>query len=168
MTRRFALVLAGCVVAGAASAHITASPDTAKAGSYFTTNLQVPHGCGTSPTIALRIKMPDGVRDVKPQMKPGWQVEIVRKELAAAETDEHGNSVTEVVDEVDWRGGPLPNELFDTFGLLMKLPQKPGTVLYFPAVQECESGVHRWIEIPAPGQKWQDLEEPAPFVNLTP
>ena len=50
----------------------------------------------------------------------------------------------------------------------MKLPDKPGATLYFPTVQECQTGVHRWIEIPAAGQQWHDLAEPAPFVRLTP
>ena len=51
-----------------------------------------------------------------------------------------------------WRGGSLPDNLYDTFGLLMKLPDAAGKTLYFPVVQECEKGVHRWIEIPAAGQ----------------
>jgi uncharacterized protein YcnI len=69
---------------------------------------------------------------------------------------------------VAWRGGPLPDDLYDTFGLLMKLPDAPGKALYFPVVQECEKGVHRWIEIPAAGQNRDDLHEPAPQVRLKP
>ena len=155
-------------VAGAAAAHVTASPDQGKAGSYFVTSFTVPHGCAGAATVAVRIKLPDGVQDVKPQMKPGWTVEVVRRKLAEALHDSHGNTITEAVDEVDWRGGPLPDSLYETFGLLMKLPDRAGATLYFPTVQECQSGVHRWIEIPAAGQQWHDLQEPAPFVKLTP
>jgi uncharacterized protein YcnI len=61
----------------------------------------------------------------------------------------------------------LPDAYFDEFGLSMRLPAEEGT-LYFATVQECEEGVQRWIEIPAAGQAWDDLEEPAPFVTLTP
>lgn len=160
--------LGGICVAGGASAHITASPDEAKAGSYFMTSFTVPHGCAGAATVAVRIKLPDGVQNVKPQMKPGWKVEVVKRKLAAPEHDEHGNTVSDVANEIAWRGGPLPNDLYDSFGVLMKLPDKPGTTLYFPAVQECEKGVNRWIEIPAAGQHWDDLKEPAPFVRLTP
>jgi periplasmic copper chaperone A len=155
-------------IAGAAAAHVTASPDQAKAGSYFITSFTVPHGCAGASTVAVRIKLPDDVQDVKPQMKPGWTVEVVRRKLAQAVRDSHGNTITEAVDEVDWRGGPLPDSLYDSFGLLMKLPDRAGATLYFPTVQECQSGVHRWIEIPAAGQQWHDLQEPAPFVKLTP
>ena len=48
----------------------------------------------------------------------------------------------------------------------MRLPAQPKQTLYFPVVQECEQGVHRWIEIPAAGQHWGDLKEPAPFVRV--
>jgi periplasmic copper chaperone A len=161
-------LLAGALTPGAASAHVTASPDEAVAGSYFITNFTVPHGCAGAATVALRIKIPAGVSDVKPQMKPGWQAATVMRKLEAPATDEHGNIVAEAVDEVAWRGGPLPNALYDSFGLLMKLPATKGATLYFPTVQECEKGVQRLIEIPTAGQQWRDLKEPAPFVRLTP
>ena len=164
----FLLVAAGSALAGAAGAHVTASPDSAKSGSYFTTSFTVPHGCSGAATVAVRIKLPDGVADVKPQMKPGWTVEVITRKLPSPEHDAHGNTITEVADQVAWRGGPLPDNLYDTFGVLMKLPDKAGATLYFPTVQECQTGVHRWIEIPAAGQQWHDLAEPAPFVKLLP
>ncbi|HXQ51773.1 MAG TPA: YcnI family protein [Stellaceae bacterium] len=162
------VLIASLLDGGAAIAHVTASPDMAKSGSYFTTNFTVPHGCAGAATVAVRIKLPEGVGDVKPQQKPGWTVDIVTRKLDVASRDAHGSTITEAVDEVAWRGGKLPDNLYDTFGLLMKLPDKPGATLYFPTVQECEQGVHRWIEIPAAGQQWHDLDQPAPFVKLTP
>ena len=44
--------------------------------------------------------------------------------------------------------GSLPDDQFDEFRMVMKLPDRPGTTLYFPIVQECKDGVHRWIETP--------------------
>jgi uncharacterized protein YcnI len=35
-------------------------------------------------------------------------------------------------------------------------------------VQECEKGVHRWIEIPAAGKSSSDYPEPAPALKLLP
>jgi uncharacterized protein YcnI len=115
----------------------------------------------------LRIKVPDGVMSAKPQMKPGWTVEIKKKHLDAPQPGLHGRVINDVVDEVVWHGGPLPDSLYDTFGLVVKLPDPPGN-LYFPAVQECEKGVTRWIEIPAAGQSSDALHEPAPFIRLKP
>jgi uncharacterized protein YcnI len=159
-----AAVLSG----GVALAHVTMQPNQAVAGGYFQTTFNVPHGCDGSPTVAIRIKLPDGVLSVKPQMKPGWTVDIKTRKLEGELPKLHGKTITETVDEVSWRGGPLPDNLYDSFGLIMKLPDTAGKTLYFPVVQECEKGVNRWIEIPAAGQRPGDLHEPAPALRLTP
>jgi uncharacterized protein YcnI len=151
-----------------ASAHVTVQPGEAVAGSYFQMALVVPHGCDGHATVALRIKVPEGVTALKPQMKPGWSVEIKTRKLDAPQPTAHGKPVSEAVDEISWRGGPLPDNLYDTFGLMMKLPDRPNSSLYFAVVQECEQGVHRWIEIPAAGKGSEDLREPAPSVRLKP
>jgi uncharacterized protein YcnI len=150
-----------------AAAHVTANPNQAPADSWFRTALRVGHGCQGSATVAVRVKMPDGVISARPQMKPGWEITITKRRLDKPIEGPHG-TITEVADEIAWRGGPLPDPYFDEFGLHMRLPAQPGRTLYFPTVQECEQGIHRWIEIPAGGQTWGDLKEPAPFVTLTP
>jgi periplasmic copper chaperone A len=155
------------LAAGDAAAHVTANPNQAPADSWFRTALRVSHGCEGTPTIAVRVKMPDGVLSVRPQMKPGWEIEITQRKLDPPIAGPHGEEVSEVVDEVAWRGGSLPDAYFDEFGLSMRLPAEAAT-LYFLTVQECEEGVHRWIEIPSGGQGWGDLEEPAPFVTIDP
>ena len=161
--------LAAVLLSGsAASAHVTIQPNEATAGGYFQAAFSVGHGCDGSSTVAVRVRIPDGVLSVKPQMKPGWTVDIKKKPLAGPQPSLHGKTITETVDEVSWKGGPLPDSLYDTFGLMMKLPDVADKPLYFPVVQECESGVHRWIEIPAAGQKRDDLREPAPLLRLKP
>lgn len=46
---------------------------------------------------------------------------------------------------------------------------KPNTTLYFPVVQECETGVSRWIEIPAEGAGHSHEDRStAPGVKLLP
>jgi uncharacterized protein YcnI len=152
--------------AGSAHAHVTANPAEGPADSYFRTALRIGHGCSGAATTAVRVKIPDGVMSVRPQAKSGWTIEIKMRTLAKPIEIGHGRSVTETVDEVAWRGGPLSDQHFDEFGLSMRLPAGAGQTLYFPVVQECEQGVHRWIEIPAAGEKWGDLKEPAPFIKL--
>jgi uncharacterized protein YcnI len=147
-------------------AHVTANPNEAPAGTYFRTALRVGHGCSGAATIAVRVKLPDGVLSVRPQAKPGWTIEIRMRKLDRPAEIGHGRTVTETVDEIAWRGGPLPDAHFDEFGLSMRMPAAAGQTIYFPVVQECERGVNRWIEIPAAGQKWGDVKEPAPFVKV--
>ena len=158
------LVFAAATVA----AHVVADPNEGPAGGYFRTALRIGHGCGDSATVAVRVKLPEGVVSARPQAKPGWTVEIVRRTLDKPVAAGHGKTVSVVVDEIVWRGGPLPADQFDEFGLALKLPDGPGRTLYFPTVQECEAGALRWTAIPKAGETWGELKEPAPFVRLVP
>jgi len=155
------------LVALPAAAHVTLDPRQAPADSYFKAVFRAPHGCKKSPTVSLRVRIPEGVASVKPQPKPGWKLEITRAKLAQPLDDGHGGKVTERVSEVRWSGGSLADEYFDEFAIMMKLPDRPGAVLYFPVVQDCAEGVNRWIEIPQDG-KAADLKAPAPALRLAP
>ena len=146
------------VLAGAAKAHITAMPDTTTVGSHFIAHFTVPHGCSGSPTVAVRFTLPPGLSEVKPEYKPGWKLTVTRDESP-------GPGKLGAPTAIEWRGGPLPDSEFETFGILMQLPNQPGT-LYFPTVQQCVKGTNKWINIPAAGQQWHDVKEPAPFVRV--
>ena len=148
-------------------AHATLDSADAPADSFFQFGINVAHGCEGSPTLKVRVRIPPGVTGVKPQPKPGWDVDIRKEKLATPSDAGHGRTVSETVAEVAWTG-KLLDEHFDRFVLHMKLPDKPGSTLYFPTVQECERGVHRWIEIPAAGKSASDLKEPAPALKLGP
>lgn len=163
-TRIAAIALFGT---GSVVAHVTMQPTEAQAGASLQAWFTVPHGCDGSSTVAIRVKIPDGVTLVKPQMKAGWKVSIKRRKLSQPYKGEGGHTITETVDEVEWRGGPLPDELYDDFGLKLKVPDVAGQALYFPVVQECEGSVHRWIDIPTVDQHRGDLRSPAPSVNVT-
>jgi periplasmic copper chaperone A len=178
---RALLVLTAACAAGPAMAHVTAQPNEGATGGTFRTAFNVPHGCEGSATVAARLKIPDGVIGVKPQLKPGWQITLKMRKVqppmeagkptdaSHIQMDQHGTVASETVDEITWRGGPLPDNFFDTFPVAMTLPDAAaGTTLYFPFVQECQKGVQRWIAIPAAGQNWDDLREPAPFVRVKP
>ncbi len=157
-----AVVMVSCE---AALAHVTVQPSDAPADSYAHLTFTVPHGCNGSATTVLRIRLPEGILSVKPQMKPGWNVDIKSRKLETPVQGPHGKTVTDVVEEVTWRGGPLPDNLYDTFGLVVRLPDKAGQSLYFPAEQECEQGSQRWTEIPQAGQA-DKPRAPAPVVRL--
>lgn len=164
--RRAALAAGAALLAATmpASGHVTVQPGEAVAGSYVRAALAVTHGCNGSPTVALKVEIPEGVMSAKPQMKPGWQAEVHKRALTTPLPGPHGKPITEVVDEVSWHGGPLPDSLFDTFGLLLKLPDKPGTTLYLPTVQTCEQGEMDWAETPAGADG--HLQRPAPAIRL--
>ena len=62
--------------AGAAHAHATIQPREAAAGSYVQAAVTITHGCDGSATAVVRVKLPEGIVSAKPQMKPGWTIEI--------------------------------------------------------------------------------------------
>jgi uncharacterized protein YcnI len=152
-----------------ASAHITLERQEAPVGAPYKAVFRVPHGCGASPTLKVRVRIPDGVIAVKPMPKPGWQIDVVKGKYDKTYTMFHSTTVTEGVKELSWTGR-LPDENYDEFVASVYLTEDlaAGQTLYFPIVQECETGIHRWIEIPEPGKTAGDYKEPAPGLKLLP
>jgi uncharacterized protein YcnI len=161
----FALLL--CCASAQANAHAVIAAHEPPADSYFKVVIAIAHGCEGSPTKAMRVRIPDGILTARPQPKPGWALETKKQKLEKPVAGPHGSSVSEIVTEVTWTG-KLEAEHFDEFVIQVRLPDRPAETLYFATVQECERGVHRWIEIPAPGQSSRDLAQPAPSVKIAP
>lgn len=161
-------VIAGAIVNNV-MAHASLDQETAVSGSNYRGVLRITHGCNGSPTVSVRIRIPDGVTRTKPMPKPGWELETVVMKL---ETPYERNDaiITEDVTELIWSGGMLQDDFFDEFVFRADLPETgKETTLYFRTVQECENGeFHRWIEIPGPGENADDFREPAPALILLP
>jgi len=128
-----------------AFAHIDPDPVAVQAGTGTTVAFGVEHGCASSPTTALDIKIPDGISDAKPVDKPGW---------------------TSAVDGgiVRFSGGKLDAETADTFSITFTAPTAPGTIL-FPIVQKCVVGETDWLDVATDGQP--EPEHPAPALLVT-
>src|SRR4029077_15794652 len=106
---------------------------------------------------------------VKPMPKPGWKLDAIKGKYSKP-TSSRGAPISEGVTEISWSGGKLADGFYDEFVFQGSFADelKPGTTVYFPVVQECEKGVHRWIEIPAAGKSPGDYPEPAPGLKLVP
>jgi uncharacterized protein YcnI len=160
-----ALIVAG--MAGPALAHVTLETTTSGANAAYKAVMRVGHGCeGGQATIAIRVQIPEGVIVAKPMPKPGWTLTTTVGPYDKP-YDYFGEAVTEGVKEIAWTGGSLPDDWYDEFVFRARITDVPaGTKIYFPIVQECANGAHRWIEIPAEGQSSDDLPEPAPYVTV--
>lgn len=144
------------LVATPAAAHVVAAPDTARAGSYAAIAFRVGHACAAGDTtLKVRIEIPDGVASARPQAKPGWTYTLERGPDPKA-------APTAITFE-----GRLPDEAFDDFAVLMKLPVT-GDRLVFPVVQTCAKGESQWTEVADPARPDDKLSRPAPTVTLTP
>jgi periplasmic copper chaperone A len=166
---RLCLIAIAALAAAPASAHVTLESRQAPVGTAYKAVFVVPHGCAGSPTVGLRVQIPDGVIALDAQPTAGWTVKTVKGNYAAA-YDYQGAKVSEGITEVDWSGGRLPDKTRETFVVdtFLTTTLKPDTTLYFPVVQECEQGVSRWIEIPADDAHPHDSKWPAPGVRLVP
>jgi uncharacterized protein YcnI len=149
----------------ASFAHVTLEQQTAQAGSTYKAVLRVGHGCEGTPMHTLRVQIPAGVKQAKPMPKAGWELNTVVEKLDEA-YDWYGQTITEDVSEIVWSGGSLPDNFYDEFVFRATLPETTDQMVYFKTVQECDTGVHRWIEIPEAGKDAQDYKEPAPGVKL--
>ena len=170
MSKTPGLILIAALAASPAAAHVYLEGKQATVGASYKAVFAVPHGCSGSPTVKIRVQIPEGVISVKPMPKAGWNVDVVEGPYASA-YDYHGNKLTSGVKEVVWSGGKLPEQNYDEFVVSSFLTDtlKPNTTLYFPVVQECEKGVSRWIEIPAEGAAHSHEDKsPAPGVKLLP
>ncbi len=152
---------------GPAHAHATLDIKTAQPGP-FRAAVRVPHGCEGSPTIAVRVTIPEGVIGVKPAPKPGWSVATTKGRHARTYDYFHGRTESEGVKEIVWRGGPLADEHFDEFlfvGFVTDALQ-PGSAVVVPVVQDCEKGSLAWVETAAPGVDPHSLKAPAPVLRI--
>jgi uncharacterized protein YcnI len=171
-----------CVVTGAlalgmanvtgAFAHVTLEAQQAAVGSGYKAVLRVPHGCAGSSTVSIRIRVADGVVDVKPMPKAGWKLETKSTKYPKAFSLRNAK-MSEGVTEITWSGGQLPDAYYDEFVFIGAISDdlQEGSTIYFPVVQECEKGVARWIEIPKPGAASDhggEGSQPAPGLRLLP
>jgi uncharacterized protein YcnI len=170
MIRSFFLGAAGAAISTVALAHITLETRQAPLGTTYKAVLRVPHGCEGSATTSIRVKIPEGVVSIKPMPKPGWTIELTKGKYAKTHDASEKAKVSEGVVEIAWSGGKLPDDYYDefVFRAFLAADLEPGKPLYFPAVQQCEKGVTRWIEIPAPGKSADDYPEPAPSLMISP
>lgn len=141
------VIIAGAAVSLLAMvpATVAAHTDTDLVGvpsaTESTITLKPTHGCGESPTVAVRIRAPSA--DARAEEVDGW--------TATSTPDGAGNTV------VEWTGGMLPTDEDGAFPVVFTAPDAPGLLLTFPAIQVCESGEElAWIsgdpqdEFPAP------------------
>ncbi len=160
------LVAALAILASPASAHVTLATSMSSWGSYYEAILRVPHGCDGAATTALSVAIPEGVISVKPKVMPGWTI----KTKSATYKDSyvlHGKSVSEGVTSISWSGGAVPDDRFETFTFLVKLPDDKEIMrIYFPVTQTCGLIKVEWNEISKVGENAHMLKHPAPFVDL--
>jgi uncharacterized protein YcnI len=150
-----------------ANAHLVIENFEGRAGYNEFLTLMVPHGCGSLPTTQLRMKVPESVALFAPEQKAGWETEVVMRQLD--EPIQRGPAViTEVYDEVIWRGN-LPSNQLGVFKFLARIPDAVGSVVAFRTIQTCGDEEVRWVDVieeDQPAWMMWVAPEPSPFVKV--
>ncbi len=147
-TRLFILACVATLLASTSTvrAHVVLAEPQAAPGARYIAHFKVGHGCDGSPTVALTVTLPPAVIAVMPEAPAGWKVSTVR---------DNGR-----ITSVTWKGGVIAADKPGLFAVAMTLPASEGT-LAFPALQTCESGEERWVEIGV-----EDSKRPAPVLHV--
>ncbi len=99
---------------GLAAAHASLTPASAANGSSVRIAITIPHGCDGAPTDTVRIALPEGLVDARPQEKPGWALAITKGDYQKT-YNVHGSPVTAGAVAIEWSGGAVPDDAFDEF-----------------------------------------------------
>lgn len=171
--RRYVLAATLCLgslfsFVASGQAHIIIEDMEGQAGYNDMLTLIIPHGCGLSPTTEVRMKIPDGIKFAVPYKGDGWEVETTKRKVDKPVAGE-GGPVSEVADEIIWKGNSLPSDQMGLFKFMVGLPNTPGKVLYFKTIQKCEDGEERWVDTHDNDEEYWRVwlhKTPAPFAVL--
>ncbi len=75
---------------------------------------------GDSPTVSVRLVIPEGLKSVSPLVKPGWNIQIIKT----------GESESERVSEIVWSGGNIPAEQRDEFVFRAQAPAEKNNLIW--------------------------------------
>ncbi len=138
--KKYILIAAFVLIPACTSAHVVVSPKTAPGASYQTFVVSVPSERALA-TTKVRLLIPEGLTSVRPNVKPGWNIELVKENVGT----------TTVVKEIVWSGGSIPTEFRDEFSLSGKT-MATGTLVW-KAYQTYRDGNEvAWDAAPAPGE----------------
>ena len=121
-----------------AFAHVVVKPAQVGVAAFQTFTMGVPNE-KDNPTTAVRLVIPDGLKSVFPNVKPGWKIDVKK--------DGIGDSVK--VTEISWMGGSIPAGQRDDFYFSAQVPATEST-LNWKAYQTYSNGeVVSWDQDPS-------------------
>jgi periplasmic copper chaperone A len=155
-----------------AAAHVSVNADEAVQGGTTEIAFHVPTESDTANTVAVRVAFPMETPIAKVSVLPqaGWTYRVTKAELPTPVSAGHGDEVSEVVSEIEWRAagpdaGVKPGE-YQVFRVSAG-PLPSTDQLVFKVLQSYGDGqVQRWIEEPVAGGP--EPEQPAPVLALGP
>lgn len=137
------------VNASAAFAHVTVKPGDVGVGARTNFVVSVPTE-GDAPTTQVRLLIPESLKSVRPNVKPGWNIQLVKS----------GEGEDARVSEIVWSEGSIPAEQRDEFVFNAQAPANE-TTLQWKAYQTYANGeVVAWDQDPAVVEEYTKKNPP--------
>lgn len=127
--------LATFIIPATAFAHVVVLPDSVGVSKFQTFTTSVPNEKEVAVT-ALRVVIPDGLKEVSPTVKPGWQIDTKKSS--------DGTAVT----EIDWTGGSIPAEQRDDFTFSAQVPAQVTTLKWKAYQTYADGSIVSWDQEP--------------------
>lgn len=96
-------------------AHVIVKPSTAPIASEQTFDMSIPSETDAS-TVGVKLIIPEGLTNVIPNVKPGWNITVIK----------NGDTVT----EIDWTDGNIPAGQKDDFYFSAQVPATTKTLIW--------------------------------------
>ncbi len=120
-----------------AFAHVVVKPTSVGVGAFQTFSVGVPNEKDT-PTVFVKLIIPEGLNYVSPNVKPGWTITIKKS----------GEGDSAKVTQIDWSGGTIPPGQRDDFVFSAQVPASESTLIW-KAYQTYQNGdVVSWDQEP--------------------
>lgn len=156
---------------GAATAHVSVTPDATDEGGTTQVTFRVPSESKTAATTTIKVDLPTATPFTSVRVKPvpGWTAELVRGALPQPVTID-GATITEAPLSVTWTANDAQSQLsadqYQMFSLSVGRLPKSGTTVALPVAQSYSDGsVRNWDDPVVEGQA--EPQDPAPSFVTT-
>lgn len=136
----FIPVLATFMVLSASSqalAHVVVKPGQVGLGERLNFTVSVPTE-EADPTVQVRLVIPEGLQSVRPNVKPGWNIQLVKV----------GEGEAAKISEIVWSGGRIPADQRDEFVFSAQAPAIDTTLIWKAYQTYSDGDVVAWENDP--------------------
>ncbi len=102
------------------------------------------------PTVAVRLIIPEGIQSVRPNVKPGWKIELKKS----------GQGEDSVVKEIIWTGGSIPSEQRDEFVFSAQAPASKTTIVWKAYQTYGDGDIVAWENSPEVVKEYAEKNPP--------
>jgi periplasmic copper chaperone A len=156
---------------GAATAHVTVTPDAPAEGASTQVTFRVPSESATATTTKIKVDLPTATPFTSVRVKPvpGWTAEVIKGALPQPVTV-NGATITEAPLSVSWTAIDASSQLtidhYQMFSVYVGRLPEAGTTVMLPVAQSYSDGtVRNWDDPVVEGQG--QPEDPAPSFVTT-